>query len=108
MTVVLKGRQIGKVGWTGNPPGEHQRKWVSLWSVALAASIILVEWHQGPGAPGFPRVGFIVTNLGGGSKPVVDFYNRRGTAEVGVSYYFLCNRFYHVPVRGFGCVSSAA
>lgn len=28
--------------------------------------------------------------------------------EVGVSYYFLCNRFYHVPGRGFGCVSSAA
>ena len=37
-----------------------------------------VEWHQGKR---FPRVGFIVTNLGGGAKPVVDFYNRRGTAE---------------------------
>ena len=37
-----------------------------------------VEWHQGEL---FPRVGFIVTNLGGGAKPVVDFYNRRGTAE---------------------------
>ena len=29
----------------------------------------------------FTRVGFIVMNLGGGAKPVVDFYNRRGTAE---------------------------
>ena len=37
-----------------------------------------VEWHQGEL---FPRVGFIVTNLGGGSKSVVDFYNGRGTAE---------------------------
>ena len=36
------------------------------------------EWQQGEL---FPRVGFIVTNLGGGAKPVVDFYNRRGTAE---------------------------
>ena len=37
-----------------------------------------VEWHQGEL---FPRAGFIVTNLGGGSKSVVDFYNGRGTAE---------------------------
>ena len=28
-----------------------------------------------------PRVGFIVTNMRGGAKPVIDFYNRRGTAE---------------------------
>jgi hypothetical protein len=32
-----------------------------------------VEWHQGEL---FPRVGFIVTNLGGGAKSVVDFYNQ--------------------------------
>jgi len=37
-----------------------------------------VEWHQGEL---FPRVGFIVTNLSGGAKPIVDFYNQRGTAE---------------------------
>jgi hypothetical protein len=37
-----------------------------------------VEWHQGEL---FPRVGFIVTNLSGGAKPIVDFYNLRGTAE---------------------------
>ena len=37
-----------------------------------------VEWHQGEL---FPRVGFIVTNLGGSASSVATFYNRRGTAE---------------------------
>jgi hypothetical protein len=37
-----------------------------------------VEWHQGEL---FPRVGFIVTNMGGGAAGVVWFYNQRGTAE---------------------------
>ncbi len=37
-----------------------------------------VEWHQGEL---FPRTGFIATNLDGGTKPVVDFYNRRGMAK---------------------------
>jgi hypothetical protein len=37
-----------------------------------------VEWHQGEL---FPRVGFIVTNLGGGAASVVWFYNGRGTTE---------------------------
>jgi hypothetical protein len=37
-----------------------------------------VEWHQGEL---FPRVGFIVTNLGGGAANVTWFYNGRGTAE---------------------------
>jgi hypothetical protein len=37
-----------------------------------------VEWHQGEL---FPRVGFIVTNLGGGAAGVTWFYNGRGTAE---------------------------
>ena len=37
-----------------------------------------VEWHPGEL---FPRIGFIVTNLGGRAKRVVDFYNGRGTAE---------------------------
>jgi hypothetical protein len=31
--------------------------------------------------PGTTRVGFIVTNLGGRAKRVVNFYNGRGTAE---------------------------
>jgi hypothetical protein len=37
-----------------------------------------IEWHQGEL---FPRVGFIVTNLGGGAANVTWFYNGRGTAE---------------------------
>ena len=37
-----------------------------------------VEWHKGEL---FPRVGFIVTNLGRSAKRVVRFYNQRGTAE---------------------------
>ena len=37
-----------------------------------------VEWHRDEL---FPRVGFVVTNMRGGAKPVIDFYNRRGTAE---------------------------
>jgi len=37
-----------------------------------------VEFHCGEL---FPRVGFIVTNLGASSRAVVCFYNKRGTAE---------------------------
>jgi Transposase DDE domain group 1 len=37
-----------------------------------------VEFHAGEL---FPRVGFIVTNLGTPSRAVVRFYNKRGTAE---------------------------
>ena len=37
-----------------------------------------VEFHCGEL---FPRVGFIVTNLGTDSRAVVRFYNKRGTAE---------------------------
>ncbi len=37
-----------------------------------------VEFHYGEL---FPRVGFIVTNLGTDSRAVVRFYNKRGTAE---------------------------
>ena len=37
-----------------------------------------VEFHFGEL---FPRVGFIVTNLGTDSRAVVRFYNKRGTAE---------------------------
>ena len=37
-----------------------------------------VQWHQGEL---FPRVGFIVINLGGSATNVVKFYNGRGTAE---------------------------
>jgi hypothetical protein len=37
-----------------------------------------VEWHKDEL---FPRIGFIVTNMGGGAAPVTWFYNGRGTAE---------------------------
>ena len=37
-----------------------------------------VEWHRDEL---FPRIGFIVTNLGGGAARVTRFYNGRGTAE---------------------------
>jgi hypothetical protein len=42
-----------------------------------------VEFHSGEL---FPRVGFIVTNLGTSSRAVVRFYNKRGTAEQWTSY----------------------
>src|ERR1700689_3372160 len=38
------------------------------------------NWKHHPGEL-FPRVGFIVTNLGTDSRAVVRFYNKRGTAE---------------------------
>ena len=37
-----------------------------------------VEWHFGEL---FPRVGFIITNLRRKSKNIVEYYNKRGTAE---------------------------
>ena len=37
-----------------------------------------VKWYQGEL---FPRIGFIVTNLGGSAKRVTRFYDRRGLAE---------------------------
>ena len=37
-----------------------------------------VEWHKDEL---FPRIGFIVTNLGGRAARVTRFYNQRGTAE---------------------------
>lgn len=37
-----------------------------------------VEWHKDEL---FPRIGFLVTNMGGGAAGVTWFYNRRGVAE---------------------------
>ena len=47
------------------------------WSTARRV-VAKVEFHAGEL---FPRVGFIVTNLGLPSQAVVRFYNKRGTAE---------------------------
>ncbi len=67
----------------GRPPTRPQRFYHSFDYQAKSWDhpqrvVAKVEWHQGELVP---RVGFIVTNLGGGSKSVVDFYNGRGTAE---------------------------
>ena len=37
-----------------------------------------VQWHRDEL---FPRVGFVVTNMRGGAKSIIDFYNGRGRAE---------------------------
>jgi hypothetical protein len=47
------------------------------WTMARRV-VAKVEFHRGEL---FPRVGFIVTNLGTSSRAVVRFYNKRGTAE---------------------------
>ena len=47
------------------------------WDLARRV-VAKIEWHKGEL---FPRVGFIVTNLGRPAKRVVRFYNQRGTAE---------------------------
>ncbi len=56
------------------------------------------------------RLGVFSAVGGGGDEDVAQkpWMKVIDQLEVGVSYYFLCNRFYHVPDRGFGCVSSAA
>ncbi len=67
----------------GRPPNKPQRFYHSFAYQAKSWDrprrvVTRVEWHQGEL---FPRVGFIVTNLGGSASNVVTFYNRRGTAE---------------------------
>jgi hypothetical protein len=67
----------------GRPPNKPQRFYHSFAYQAKSWDrprrvVAKVEWHQGEL---FPRVGFIVTNLGGSASNVVTFYNRRGTAE---------------------------
>ena len=49
----------------------------ALWNHARRV-IAKVDWHR---VELFPRVGFIVTNLGMRAKNVGHFYNQRGTAE---------------------------
>jgi len=57
-----------------------------------------VEWHQGEL---FPRVGFIVTNLGGASQHVVHFYNQRGTAEQWIKEGKYAVRWTRLSCHGF-------
>ena len=67
----------------GRPPRKPQRCYHNFEYQAKSWDhprrvVVKVEWHQGEL---FPRVGFIVTNLGGVARKVVHFYNQRGTAE---------------------------
>ena len=67
----------------GRPPRKPQRFYHSFEYQAQSWDrprrvVVKIEWHQGEL---FPRVGFIVTNLGGTANNVVHFYNQRGTAE---------------------------
>jgi len=67
----------------GRPPGKpivlfHDFYYrAATWDKARRV-VAKVEWHQDEL---FPRIGFIVTNMGGGAAPVTWFYNGRGTAE---------------------------
>ncbi len=67
----------------GRPPQEVRRSYASFryqaqtWSHSRRV-VAKVEWHPGEL---YPRVGFLVTNLGRPPERVVAFYNQRGTAE---------------------------
>src|ERR671939_996961 len=67
----------------GRPPHEIRRFYVSFryqvqtWTRSRRV-VAKVEWHPGEL---YPRVGFLVTNLGRPPERVVAFYNQRGTAE---------------------------
>ncbi len=67
----------------GRPPKTPRRLYHSFeyqaqsWDTPRRV-VAKVEWHPGEL---FPRVGYIVTNLGGRAERVVHFYNGRGTAE---------------------------
>ena len=67
----------------GRPPGKpivlyHNFTYqAATWDKARRV-VAKVEWHRDEL---FPRIGFIVTNLGGGAARVTRFYNGRGTAE---------------------------
>ena len=66
------------------------------------------------GRPGelFPRVGFIVSTLTGTNRPIVHFYNQRGTAEQWIKEgkeathwtRLSCHRFRANEVRSLLCV----
>jgi Transposase DDE domain group 1 len=67
----------------GRPPHELRRYFTSFCYQAQSwrkprRVVAKVEWHPGEL---YPRVGFIVTNLGRPAERVVAFYNQRGTAE---------------------------
>ena len=68
------------VGRPSQKPGFRFKSFLyqaASWTVARRV-VAKVEFHCDEL---FPRVGFIVTNLGTSSRAVVRFYNKRGTAE---------------------------
>lgn len=67
----------------GRPPNAVRRSYASFTYQAGSWTkprriVAKVEWHVGEL---YPRVGFIVTNLGRRAENVVAFYNKRGTCE---------------------------
>jgi hypothetical protein len=69
------------VGWPSHKPVFRFNSFLyqaASWTMARRV-VAKVEFHCGGEL--FPRVGFIVTNLGTSSRAVVRFYNKRGTAE---------------------------
>ena len=87
----------------GRPPKGPQRFYHSFeyqaqsWDRSRRV-VAKVEWHQGEL---FPRVGFIVTNLGGSAANVVNFYNRRGTAEQCIKEGKYAVRWTRLSCHGF-------
>ena len=93
----------------GRPPNHVRRFYASFgyqagsWSQKRRV-VAKVEWHPGEL---YPRVGFIVTNLGRPAERVVAFYNQRGTAEQWIREgkhairwtRLSCRRFRHNEVR---------
>jgi hypothetical protein len=89
-TIRLPANQVlqDKIGYllkrpVGRPPHEVRRYYASFRYQAQSWNkprhvVAKVEWHPGEL---YPRVGFIVTNLGRSAEGIVAFYNRRGTCE---------------------------
>ena len=93
----------------GRPPKDVRRYHASFsyqagtWDKSRRV-VAKVEWHPGEL---YPRVGFVVTNLGRPAERVVAFYNQRGTAEQWIKEgknairwtRLSCRRFDHNAVR---------
>jgi hypothetical protein len=87
----------------GRPPKKPQRFYHSFEYRAQSWGrprrvVAKVEWHQGEL---FPRVGFIVTNLGGSEVKVTHFYNQRGTAEQWIKEGKYAVRWTRLSCHGF-------
>jgi len=87
----------------GRPPSKPQRFYHSFtyqaqsWDTPRRV-VAKVEWHRGEL---FPRVGFIVTNLDICASKVVNFYNRRGTAEQWIKEGKYAVRWTRLSCHGF-------